>query len=67
MMPVIPHFSNECLEIIKYKKILNGQNMIKKIFKEDKIKYCNSNKWKKRGLIKTKTRYLKNDLIEINK
>ena len=43
MMPIIPHFANECLELIKKKKILNGQNMMKKLLIENKIKYCYSN------------------------
>ena len=53
MIPVIPHFSNECLKLIKLKKILNGQIMMKN-FRRRKNKYCYSNKWKKRGLLKTK-------------
>ena len=47
MMPVIPHFSNECLKNLKKKKI-KWPKYDEKFLIEEKIKYCCSNKWKKK-------------------
>ena len=43
MIPIIPHFSNECLEMINIKKNKLGQNMMKNLLKKKKCKYCYSN------------------------
>ena len=43
MLPVIPHFANECLRINKYKKKYKWPNYDEKIFKRRKNKFCSSN------------------------
>ena len=64
MSPVIPHFSNECLEIIKIKDKITWPKHIKKLTEEDEVTIVIQINGKKRGLIKDKKNIDENEIIE---
>ena len=63
MTPVIPHFANECLEILKIKEIKWPKYDESKL-KEDKVNIVIQFNGKKRGLIETELNTTEKDLIE---
>ncbi len=66
--PIIPHFSNECLEIIKVKDKITWPKYIKKLTEEDEVTIVIQINGKKRGLIKDKKNISESQIIEkINK
>ncbi len=54
MSPVIPHFTNECLEIIKIKGAVTWPKYNENLIQEDQINIVVQINGKKRGLIKSK-------------
>ena len=63
MAPVIPHFSNECLEALNLKN-LNWPKYDDSILKEDYFKIVIQINGKKRGIIKAKKDISENELID---
>ena len=63
MIPIIPHFANECLERINKKKKLNWPKYDEKFIKRRKINIVIQINGKKRGLIKTKRDIMKKKFI----
>ena len=64
MMPVIPHFSNECLSLIKSKEIKWPKYNIDFI-KEENANIVVQINGKKRGLVQTKIDTSENDIFDI--
>ncbi len=66
MTPVIPHFANECLELLNVKNF-SWSDYDKSLLKEDIINIVIQINGKKRGLIKTKPNLSEEKLFEIIK
>ena len=66
IQPVVPHFSNECLEIINIKNV-EWPNYNKEIIKEDKINLVIQINGKKRGLINIEPDKTENEIMNIIK
>ncbi len=66
IQPVVPHFSNECLEIINIKNV-KWPDYNKEIIKEEKINLVIQINGKKRGLINTKPDKTENEIMNIIK
>ncbi len=67
MTPIIPHFANECLEILEIKKV-EWPEYDKSKLKEDIVNVVIQFNGKKRGLVKTELNTSEKDLIQkINK
>ena len=64
MQPVIPHFSNECLEMLNI-KIFNWPNFDKDLIKEEQINLVIQINGKKRGLIKIELDKTENEILKI--
>ena len=64
MLPIIPHFASECLEMLKI-KVSKWPEYNEKLLIEDIIPYVIQINGKKRGLIKTKRDISEKDLIDI--
>ena len=64
MMPVIPHLSNECLNLINVKDI-NWPKYDKNLVKEEIANIVVQINGKKRGLVKTEIDISENDLLNI--
>ena len=64
--PVIPHFANECLELLNIKDF-NWSDYDKSLIKEDIINIVIQINGKKRGLVKTKPNLSEEKLFEIIK
>ena len=66
MTPVIPHFANECLELLNVKSF-SWSDYDKSLLKEDIINIVIQINGKKRGLIKTEPNLSEEKLFEIIK
>ncbi len=66
MQPIIPHFSNECLETLQVKDI-NWPKFDEDVLKENKTKLVIQVNGKKRGLLETKINISEEELIQIIK
>ena len=66
IQPIIPHFSNECLEIINVKNI-NWPKYDDDFLKEELINLVIQINGKKRGLIKTKRDQTENEIMNLIK
>tara|TARA_B100000900_G_C20579226_1_gene716722 strand:- start:1943 stop:2314 length:372 start_codon:yes stop_codon:yes gene_type:complete len=64
MQPVLPHFSNECLELMDIKNF-NWPDYDDKLTKEDKINLVVQVNGKKRGLISLDTDKTEKEILEI--
>ena len=64
MTPIIPHFSHECLNLIKAKD-LSWPEFDKSMLKEDSINIVIQINGKKRGLINTKPNLTEEKLFEL--
>ena len=64
IQPVIPHFSNECLELMNIKND-KWPNFDKNMIKDEKINLVIQINGKKRGLIQTKMDKTENELMKI--
>ena len=67
MMPVIPHFANECIANLKIQKNINWPDIDKGILEEQTLAYVIQINGKKRGLIKAIRNISENDLLDLIK
>ena len=67
LSPVIPHFSNECLEDLKEKKKFSWPSFDKNLFQNDDIKIVIQINGKKRSILKVKKDTQEKDLLELIK
>ena len=67
MMPVIPHFSNECIELLKDKSAIKWPNVNKQLLIEENINFVVQINGKKRGLIKANRNISEEDIINLIK
>ena len=67
MSPVIPHFTNECLEIIKVRDKIIWPKYNKDLIQEDEVNIVVQVNGKKRGLIRCKRNLDEKNLFEIIK
>ena len=65
LIPVIPHFSNECLEMLKENKNVNWPAFDEKILEEKNTNIVVQVNGKKRGLIDTKKDTSEKELFEL--
>ena len=64
ILPIIPHFSNECLSLVGVKEIVKWPNYDGSIIEEDFVNIVVQINGKKRGLIKTKKDIEENEVLE---
>ena len=67
MMPVIPHFASESLELIGYEGEIKWPSVKKDLLLEENINYVIQVNGKKRGLVTAKRNLSENNLIELIK
>ena len=67
MMPVIPHFSNECIELLKSKSMIEWPEINKQLLIEENINFVVQINGKKRGLIKANRDISEEDIISLIK
>ena len=67
MMPVIPHFSNECLNSLKTNSKIKWPDVDKQLLIEENINFVVQINGKKRGLIKANRNISEEDIINLIK
>ena len=67
MLPVIPHFSNECIELLQEKSDLKWPEVDRQLLIEENINFVVQINGKKRGLIKANRDISEEDLIGLIK
>tara|TARA_B100000575_G_scaffold293390_1_gene304619 strand:- start:1565 stop:4102 length:2538 start_codon:yes stop_codon:yes gene_type:complete len=67
MIPVIPHFANECIKLLKDKSTITWPNIDKKLLIEQSINFVIQINGKKRGLIKANRDISENDILKLVK
>ena len=67
MMPVIPHFSNECIELLKDEREIKWPKIDEKFLIEENINFVVQINGKKRGLIKVNRDISEDDIIKLVK
>ena len=67
MMPVIPHFSNECIELLKNKSEIKWPEIDKQLLIEESINFVVQINGKKRGLVKANRNISEEDIISLIK
>ena len=67
MMPVIPHFSNECIELLKDEREIKWPKIDEKFLIEENINFVVQINGKKRGLIKVNRDTSEDDIIKLVK
>lgn len=67
MLPVIPHFANECITLLKEDKKINWPDIDQSILTEEVINYVIQINGKKRGLIKANRNIAEKDLLDLIK
>ena len=67
MMPVIPHFANECISLIENKSVLEWPEVNKQLLIEENINYVVQINGKKRGLIKANRNISEEGIINLIK
>ena len=67
MIPIIPHFSNECLELIKSKSEIKWPDVDKQLLIEENINFVVQINGKKRGLIKVNRNISEKDILNLIK
>ena len=65
MLPVIPHFSNECIELLNDKSEIEWPKIDKQLLIEENINFVIQINGKKRGLIKANRNTSQEDLIDL--
>ena len=65
MMPVIPHFSNECIELLKDKSKIEWPTINEELLIEKNVNFVVQINGKKRGLIKANRDMSESDLIKL--
>ena len=64
-MPVIPHFSNECIELLKDKSKIEWPTINEELLIEKNVNFVVQINGKKRGLIKANRDMSESDLIKL--
>ena len=64
-MPVIPHFSQECLEVINANSKIQWPTFDEKLFEEDKINIVIQINGKKRNVIQSNKNLKETDLLNM--
>jgi len=67
MMPVIPHFASECIELLKTKSAIEWPDLDKQLLIEEEINFVVQINGKKRGLIKTSRNISEEEIINLIK
>ena len=67
MMPVIPHFSNECIELLKSKSIVEWPEINKQLLIEENINFVIQINGKKRTILNANKDISEEDLFELIK
>ena len=67
MLPVIPHYANECIELLKKDGKIHWPDVDQNILKEEIINYVVQINGKKRGLIKSNLNITEKDLLNLIK
>ena len=65
--PVIPHFTNECLEDLNINDGLDWPDFDEKLLEEEEVNIVVQVNSRKRGLLKTSKNIMEKDLLEIVK
>jgi leucyl-tRNA synthetase len=65
MLPVIPHYANECIELLKKDGKIHWPDVDQNILKEEIINYVVQINGKKRGLIKSNLNITEKDLLNL--
>ena len=65
MMPVIPHFSNECLELLKDEREIKWPKIDEKFLIEENINFVVQINGKKRGLLKVDRDISEDDIVKL--
>ena len=65
MNPIIPHFSNECLEMLQIKNNFNWPNSKKELLLEKYVNFVVQINGKKRGIIKSKRDTSETELLDL--
>ena len=65
MIPVIPHFANECISLLGNDIKIEWPKINKDLLNEEKINFVIQINGKKRGLINTNRDISENDLIKL--
>jgi len=65
MNPIIPHFSNECLEMLEIKNIFNWPHSKKELLLEKYVNFVVQINGKKRGIIKSKRDTSEAELLDL--
>tara|TARA_B100000989_G_C19126390_1_gene297494 strand:- start:130 stop:504 length:375 start_codon:yes stop_codon:yes gene_type:complete len=64
IMPVIPHFANECLNLLNIKKNIKWPEYNVALLEENFVNIVVQINGKKRGLLKAKKNILENEILE---
>tara|TARA_X000000950_G_scaffold73899_1_gene92197 strand:- start:2067 stop:4604 length:2538 start_codon:yes stop_codon:yes gene_type:complete len=64
LMPVIPHFSNECLNLLNIKENIKWPKYDESLLEEDFVNIVIQINGKKRGILKSKKNILEKEIIE---
>ena len=67
MMPIIPHFASECLNIIEQEKNIRWPDIEEKFLLEENISYVVQINGKKRGLIEAQKNLKESDILKMIK
>ena len=67
MMPVIPHFANECIELLEDSSAITWPDINKKLLIEENINFVIQINGKKRGLIKANRNISENEILKLIK
>ena len=67
MMPVIPHFANECIELLGDSSAITWPDINKKLLVEENINFVIQINGKKRGLIKANRNISENEILRLIK
>ena len=65
MMPIIPHFASECLELNNFNQNINWPSYDKNLIVENNVKYVIQINGKKRGIIENKRDLTENEVINL--
>jgi len=65
MSPIIPHFSNECLNVLEKQSNLEWPSVIEEMLVEDSINYVVQINGKKRAVINSKLNISSEELMEL--
>ena len=65
MIPVIPHFANECIELLEDSSTITWPDINKKLLIEESINFVIQINGKKRGLIKANRNISENEILKL--